>query len=386
MVKARTTRRARAEAAPQLATLLQSAVVDAGAAPSAAAAALFRDAATGEWLALVGGAACNATGPQASLFDLASLTKPVVALTAARLARAGRVSLTTPLAEYLDCARGSAVGGRSLEQLLAHRAGLEGHRELFAPLLRGLGCERGALLQAAAEAVRPDAGDAPGAVYSDLGYLLLGAALESATGESLDALVRREVSEPLGAELGSAAEWRVRAPDFDARVLPTEHVPWRGGLVRGAVHDENAWAFAGCGLAGHAGLFGTLLGVAALAAGVLDALAGREPDWLGTRDVEPLVRVRDASSLRAGFDGRSPGASTAGTRLGAASFGHLGFTGTSVWCDPEQDVALVLLTNRVSPTRANTLLPALRGRLNDRLFELMTAHPRWSAAAQAGRP
>src|SRR6185295_3526939 len=131
-----------------------------------------------------------------------------------------------------------------------------------APLVEGGTVDRAAALLTAADARRegcegdpPEEGFAP--VYSDLGYLLLGAAVAERAGADLDAVVAREVIAPLGLAIGSARQLRARAPNagWDARVAPTEIVAWRGGTIRGAVHDENAWALAGDASAGHAGLF-----------------------------------------------------------------------------------------------------------------------------------
>jgi CubicO group peptidase (beta-lactamase class C family) len=136
------------------------------------------------------------------------------------------------------------------------------------------------------------------------------------------------------------------------------------------VHDENAWALSGLGLSGHAGLFGTASSVARFGAAMLDALAGRDSSWLDLGTVTPLVEPRAGGTLRAGFDGRSAEGSSAGTAFGPRAFGHLGFTGTSLWCDPDTDIVAVILTNRVNPTRDNVAIRAARPALNDALFRI----------------
>jgi CubicO group peptidase (beta-lactamase class C family) len=206
-------------------------------------------------------------------------------------------------------------------------------------------------------------------VYSDLGYVLLGAVLERACGLPLDEIVRAEVSDPLSLDVGSARSWLSRDAAFIERVVPTEFVPWRGGFLRGVVHDENAWAIAGHGLAGQAGLFGTAEAVAGLGIAVLDSLGGRRVDWLSPAAVTPLVRERQGGSLRAGFDGKSAGTSAAGRISSPRTFGHLGFTGTSLWCDPVANTVTVLLTNRVCPTRENQRIREARPKTHDALFE-----------------
>lgn len=308
-------------------------------------------------------------------FDLASLTKSFVATTLARLVRRGALSLAQPLCDLLDDARGTPSAELPLELLLAHRAGLEAHRDLFAPLRQHQAFDRSAALCEAARARRKECpGSAPAEgfapLYSDLGYALAGAAAERALGEPLDELVERETAEPLGLAVGSARQWLDADNRFVARVAPTEQVAWRGGTLRGQVHDENAWALAGHGLAGQAGLFGTAEAVARFGAAVLDALAGRNETWLSRAELAPLVRDRPGASLRAGFDGKSAGASAAGARAGPRTFGHLGFTGTSFWCDPDAQAVSVLLTNRVHPTRHGSGIREARALLHDALFEL----------------
>jgi serine-type D-Ala-D-Ala carboxypeptidase len=307
-----------------------------------------------------------------TVFDLASVSKPLLACTVARLAARGELGFDAPLGDLLPEARGSRSERSSLELLLSHRAGLDGHRPLFAPLLSGRPLLRRRALSVAADARRADCvGTAPPGgfppVYSDLGYLLVGAALEFQTGEPLDALIEREVARPLGLGLGSARQLRGRSADFARLVAPTEVVPARGGQVRGVVHDENAWALSGHGASGHAGLFGAVGDVLELGRALLAALAGAS-DWLPRAAVERLVEPRPGGTLRAGFDGKSEGPSSAGERCGSRAFGHLGFTGTSLWCDPEAGTATVLLTNRVYPTRENTRIRGARPLVHDALF------------------
>jgi CubicO group peptidase (beta-lactamase class C family) len=142
---------------------------------------------------------------------------------------------------------------------------------------------------------------------------------------------------------------------------PTETVAWRGGEVVGAVHDENAWAISGAGGSGHAGIFGTVGAVLAFGGAVLDRIDAPELAW--------LVRPRPGGTLCAGFDGKSPQGSSAGERMGPRSVGHLGFTGTSLWIDPDAGVVVALLTNRVCPTRDNVAIRAARPWAHDALYE-----------------
>jgi CubicO group peptidase (beta-lactamase class C family) len=316
-------------------------------------------------------------------FDLASVTKPVVALTLARLERRGVLARGEPLGEVLRLVADTPSAGVPLDLLAAHRSGLEAHIKIYEPLLRGATVDRDTALRIAAGSRRADAlGEPPSPgfapVYSDMGYLLLGAAIEARTGEPLDVTVRREVLAPLGVDrtVGSARQLRASMPRFDERVAPTEDLPFRGGVVRGLVHDENAFAISGDALSGHAGLFGDARSVLAIGRAVLGALS-RDDGWLGPDDLAPLVAARPGGSLLAGFDRRSGDAPSSGARLGPSTFGHLGFTGTSLWIDPESRFVGVLLTNRVHPTREHLAIRAARPRAYDAMFDAL--------AAEAGR-
>jgi serine-type D-Ala-D-Ala carboxypeptidase len=308
-----------------------------------------------------------------TLFDLASVTKPVSALTFARLVRSELLDWHMPIGVPLRDVHGTPSAYVPLAWFAAHRSGLDGHRPLYAPLERGLPVDRFKALRQAGEARRPECHGEPEsegfpALYSDLGYLLLGEAMARAAGVSLDELLRREVLKPLALTAGSARQWRRVDPAFDARVAPTEDVAWRGGVIRGAVHDENAWAIARDAACAHAGLFGTARDVATLGTAILDASRGDRTDWLTPEEVEPLLRKRPDSTWRAGFDGKSNNGSSAGKLCSPETFGHLGFTGTSIWIDPTVDVVVVLLTNRVHPTRDSAIIKAVRPIVHDALF------------------
>ena len=335
---------------------IAEALVRDGVAPDAAVGWAAR---TGRGWEIVAGRASAAGRPSFEpIFDLASVTKP---MTAVAIARSG-IDPRTPLGELLDEARGTPTEHVPLELVLAHRAGLEAHVSLYEPLLGGGLVDRSLALHAAASARRRDAlgplpaeGFAP--VYSDLGYVLAGAVLARTlgtrdAGEAIERVLAID-------DLGTARSLDERG-GFRERVRPTEIVGWRGGEVRGVVHDENAWALTGEGGSGHAGMFGTVHAVLRFGCDVLDAV--RDLDW--------LVRPRPNGTLRAGFDGKSTTGSSVGAIAGPRTFGHLGFTGTSLWIDPDAETLVAVLTNRVHPTRENMAIRAARPVAHDALFAL----------------
>jgi CubicO group peptidase (beta-lactamase class C family) len=359
----------------EMAAALKRWVIASGAAPGATAyVGAFGRSGWRSAVAAVGARSTEDATPVTgeTIYDLASLTKPVVAATAARLVRTRVVDWNAPLAGYLPVLAGSRSAATSLELLVSHRAGLLAHVRL-----RDTPGPRSAWLWRCAEGLRPECGaptppEGYPPVYSDLGYMLLGAALEAAAGSPLAELVRREVTGPHALSLQSSEGWSrdLGKPEFLRRVVPSERVPERGGVLWGVVHDDNAWDLAGESLAGHAGLFGTAAGVGAFGQLVVDALAGRGGDWLSAEQADFLVRPRPLGSLRAGFDGKSTEGSSAGPRFGAQAFGHLGFTGTSLWCDPDADIVVALLTNRVYPSRENIRIRDVRPAIHGELFGL----------------
>jgi serine-type D-Ala-D-Ala carboxypeptidase len=313
-------------------------------------------------------------GETACVFDLASVTKPMTAVSLAL----SDVPRTRGLGALLPGLASTFAGSQTLETLLAHRSGLEAHISLFLPLLSGEHVDKHAALHAAASARRSDAIEPPFApVYSDMGYALVGEALAAAHGtvDVGDVIARRVLSQldlaAIEHQVKSQGQGRLgSSKDFDAnQCAPTERVDWRGGLVQGVVHDENAFALTGAGVSGHAGMFGDVAGVLAFGRFVLDGLKGRTK-W-SSDTFAWLVQPRPGGTLRAGFDAKSPGvgASSAGTVLGPDTFGHLGFTGTSLWIDPAPGAerVTVLLTNRVSPTRDSLKIRAARPEIHDAL-------------------
>ncbi len=298
-------------------------------------------------------------------YDLASITKSFVAVSALRLLEVGRLSLASTVHATLSDARGGAVDQVTVEQLLTHRSGLAAWGGLFldVPHEPGTAAARRWILSEAAR--RPEEGPAGRCIYSDLGFMLAGEIVARAAGVDLAEAVADLVTSPLGIDdrvFYAGALSSERRAGLVRVAAPTERCQWRGRIVRGEVHDENCSALGG--VSGHAGLFGTARGVARFGVELLDVLGGRS-SFLKPSTLEAALAERPGGSYRLGFDVKAAEGSAAGRRMSLRTFGHLGFTGTSLWCDPERDVVVTLLTNRVHPSRANEKIRGFRPAFHD---------------------
>lgn len=305
-------------------------------------------------------------------FDLASITKSLFAFAFARSYEQGRVDFSTRLSQLLPSTAGTVAGQQSCEALLSHRGALRAHSELFAALRDGLPFSREQAIQRAANAAREPEADPSTPLYSDLGYILLGEALTLVMQMPLDEWLRQQLTQVGIVGIGSARQHA----SLEQSAAATETVPYRGGEIVGAVHDDNAWALGSHGCCGHAGLFGDVGSLLRFGTLLLDIYHGRAPLALRRETLMRLTRPRPGGSLRAGFDGKSNAASCVGRLLGGATFGHLGFTGTSFWCDPEAQIVVCLFTNRVCPTRDNPRIRAVRPRIHDALVRVAAGEPR----------
>ncbi|HYU32362.1 MAG TPA: serine hydrolase [Thermoanaerobaculia bacterium] len=299
-----------------------------------------------------------------TLYDLASLTKVVATTTMAMiLVDEGRLDLDQPVRNFLPGFQGPGKEAVTVRHLLTHSSGLEATAPLYKKI-EG----RAAYLERiqAMDLVYP-----PGSrsVYSDLGIILLGEVLERVAGQSFETFVRERVLDPLGMR-----DTLFRPPaGLRPRIAPTEVDPWRGRLVQGEVHDENAFAMGG--VAPHAGLFATAGDLARFAqmllnGGVLDGhrIISQETVELFTR----RAGVVPGSDRALGWDTKSAEGSSAGTLMSPRTFGHTGFTGTSIWIDPERELYVILLTNRVHPTRENNLIREARPAVADAVVRALT--------------
>lgn len=307
------------------------------------------------------GAGMPSPPDSSSVYDLASLTKVVGLTTAAMIAvHAGRLDLDARAVQYVPAFTGGGRDSVTIRQLLTHTSGLPAFRLLY----------RETADPAAALALTDTTAldTLPGAsfVYSDLGAIVLTQAVQAALGQRLDSLLALRVFDPLGMR-----DTRfLPPPEWLPRIAPTEQDPWRGRMIHGEVHDENAARLGG--VSGHAGLFGSARDLLVFGDWLLALRAGRGNlpaaiDPAIVRQFTTRQHLPPGSSRALGWDTPSD-QSSAGTLLSASSFGHTGFTGTSIWLDPERDLVIVLLSNRVHPTRENGRWGPVRRNVADRIL------------------
>jgi serine-type D-Ala-D-Ala carboxypeptidase len=287
-----------------------------------------------------------------TIYDLASLTKPVATTTAVMLlVQDGLLELDRPLAHYFEEWRGAEDRARMTPRhLLEHTSGLPAGGPLA-----GVGTDRSRVVQHLAE-IRLHSPPGRRHEYSDYGMILLGALVERIAGERMDALLDRRVFGPLGLEdtgfnplrWGSASPLRLAATGGPllTRIAPTERTAQRGH-IHGVVHDPLAFRLGG--VAGHAGLFGSVRDMAVYAHmlldnGRLDEVQLLEPDLVGSFVRRPMPGARFALGWELAREENSSGG-----HFPSTAFGHTGFTGTSMWLDPERGMYVVLLTNRLNP-------------------------------------
>ncbi len=359
-----------------------------------------------------------------TVFDLSSLTKPVATTTAMMLlVRDRRLGLDDPVCTVIPEFGRGPRSGVTFRQLLNHTSGLPAWKPYYesvippetpnpTPLPLGEGGRRpgeGAPTtlpvrslevphphpppegeedrsHAAADTMRKHGFFAqvhaerlsalPGEkhLYSDLGFILLGEVVERLSGRPLERFCRQEIFEPMGlsstffGDLGHRSPESLQSAGFT--IAATEDCPWRGRILCGEVHDDNAHAMGG--VAGHAGLFAPASDIHRFIRFLGRCLDGAEPEFLPQAVVREFLEAERALPGQThvmGWDTPSPEGSSSGRYFSARTVGHLGFTGTSVWWDLEQDVHVVFLTNRVHPSRDNPAIREFRPLVHDAVME-----------------
>ena len=304
-----------------------------------------------------------------TLWDLASLTK-VTGMTTAmmQLYEQGKVDLDAPLQRYIPEWQGPHKELVTIRELITHTSGLPAD-EPYDRMTHNADSIAKLLFATPLDTL-------PGVrmVYSDIGAYMLGRLVERLSGETLDQYLQNHVFGPL-----RMTETMYRPPaSLKPRIAPTEIDPIRGGKVWGVVHDERAYYLGG--VSAHAGLFSSAHDMARFARMYLN---GGELD--GVRIVRPatirLFTTRQVQDRALGWQ-KPDGRNSAGHLMSEQAFGHTGFTGTSIWIDPARDVFVILLTNRVNPTRKNMKIGQVRVALAD---AVMSTVARFSSSAQSSQ-
>lgn len=299
-----------------------------------------------------------------SVWDLASLTKVVATTTAlAQLVESGRVALDSPVVRYVPDWTGGGREAVTVRQLLTHSSGLPSFKpydtltknpDSLAALLFSTPLER-----------RPG----ERMVYSDIGAFMMGEVIRRVSGETLDGYFERHVARPL-----KLKETRFTPPRaWRKRVAPSEIDTLRGGLVHGAVHDERAYYLGG--VAAHAGLFGSARDLARFATMMLRGGTLDGARILNPATIAQFTAYADSAFSNRGLGWQKPAGNSAwaGQFMGSRAFGHTGFTGTSIAIDPDLDLYIILLSNRVNPTRNNPRITDVRRRVADAVVAIV--HP-----------
>lgn len=325
---------------------------------------------------------------ESTVFDVSSLTKALATSVALMiLIRDGRITLDNRVSRFFHNFGGLGKTYITFRHLLSHSSGLPAWRPYWNDILNFerhsgrinfLGSPEAkeyVYQQITREKVEVPPGTR--AEYSDLGFMMIGAAIEAVASTTLDRFCQSRIFRPLGLKnIGFINLNLLRAQHLEAvsdRIAPTEDCPWRERILCGEVHDDNAFAMGG--VAGHAGLF----------AGIddIDALVCHLKDCYYRRAVKPLLPtdlLREfwtidgsvpASTWCLGWDSPSPTGSSAGSTLSRHAVGHLGFTGCSLWIDLDHDRHVILLSNRVHPSRSNELIREFRPQIHDLIVEAL---------------
>jgi serine-type D-Ala-D-Ala carboxypeptidase len=321
-----------------------------------------------------------------TLFDLASLTKPLITAPLCMRALAERrLRLDDSLRSYFPSGLVTpATRAITIRQLLSHSSGLPAYEPFYLELISLEASRRQETLLE--KLLRSPLLSQPGTAscYSDLGFMLLGMILEGVYEAPLDRLAAISLLQEVDGALRFSPLNVTTDPTARPHLLTaipgtfaaTEYCPWRKRLLVGEVHDENAYSLGG--LARHAGLFGTAHGIFRLLSRLWNTHRGstKDPSW-------PTEVVREFwtrhspvpdSTWMLGFDTPSPSNSSAGSHFSPRSAGHLGFTGTSFWLDLDQEILIILLTNRVYPTRENERMKTFRPLVHNLVMETCHAN------------
>ncbi|MBF0203474.1 MAG: beta-lactamase family protein [Desulfamplus sp.] len=324
-----------------------------------------------------------------SVFDLASLTKPLAtALCAMKLVEQRKIFIDQSLGQILPESLSTDKADITIDHLLRHTSGLPAHRPFYEKVI----CHPEELRQSIMRqfVLQEPVLAKPGKkqIYSDLGYMLLAWVIEKISGCPLDKFAREQIYELAGIDelffIHTNHQNRAILTKHEKLFVSTEMCPWRKKILRGEVHDDNAWAVGG--VDGHAGLFGTASGVWQILVELMHLLHSnhshyrvstnhedknktcfhdKKNDFINVDILKKFLAKKDGFDMVAGFDTPSLSGSSTGKYFSSESIGHLGFTGTSFWMDPLKNLIVILLSNRVHPSRENQKIKLFRPEIHN---------------------
>lgn len=320
-----------------------------------------------------------------TIFDLASLTKPLATTIATMLlVREKKIRLEDRVTRFFP---NFGVFGKThvtFRHLLAHCSGLPAWKPYYEDIVKGeregkinFVASRAAKSYVFEQIHREKSLASPGTqgLYSDLGFMLLGEVIEEVTGWTLDRYCQDKVFKPIGLRSTSFVDLTLlrtrRLQPVAEMIAPTEQCPWRKKVLCGEVHDDNAYAMGG--VAGHAGLFSSTRDIHLLLTRLKRCCRGEDPFLPAPLVKEFLTRDETVkgSTYTLGWDTPSPENSASGSHFSPNSVGHLGFTGTSVWWDMEKDCHIVLLSNRIHPSRSGDKIKSFRPYIHDLIMKTL---------------
>ena len=320
-----------------------------------------------------------------TIFDLASLTKPLATTVAIMLLIGGKkIRLDDQVTRFIPT---FGVFGKHLStvrQLLNHSSGLPAWKPYYEGMVKmeksgriNFIASRAAKGYVLEEIHREKPLTPPGtqALYSDLGFMVLGEIVEALTGFNLDRFCQDRIFKPLGLRSTAFVDLTKlrtrRLQPVKQTIAPTENCPWRKRILCGEVHDDNAYAMGG--VAGHAGLFSSARDIHTLMVRLNHCFHGKDnflPQSLVQEFLTKDQTIKD-STHALGWDTPSLGKSASGSYFSPRSVGHLGFTGTSIWWDLEKSCHIILLTNRVHPSRQNEKIRDFRPYIHDLIMKAL---------------
>lgn len=320
-----------------------------------------------------------------TIFDLASLTKPLATTAATMLlVREKKIRLEDRITRFFP---NFGVFGKThvtFRHLLAHCSGLPAWKPYYEDIIKGekegkinFVASRAAKSYVFEQIHRERSVSPPGtrSLYSDLGFMLLGEIIEEITGWSLDRYCQDKIFKPMGLRSTSFVDLTQlrtrRLQPVSEMIAPTEQCPWRKKILCGEVHDDNAYVMGG--VAGHAGLFSSARDIHVFLTRLRRCYRGEDPFLPASLVKEFLTRDETVkeSTYALGWDTPSPENSSSGSYFSPHSVGHLGFTGTSIWWDLEKDCHVILLSNRIHPSRDSDKIKGVRPYIHDLIMKTL---------------